>query len=93
MPAKSKTFPELRLIMVSFDHLPDDTQSLMRGACRDISQVRAGAKYRKAISQSNAFRVVSRTENLIVTEFLYRDGQAEPQVRLRFIYELAPGFR
>jgi hypothetical protein len=89
---KSKGLLELRLVMVSLDHLPRQDEGLVRMAQQDISRLKKSAKYRKALSQSNAYRL-RRSDRLIVIEFLQAEPQAEPTVILRFIYELMAPFR
>jgi hypothetical protein len=91
MPSKANTFPEIRVIMISFDLMPRHDAGVMQMARGDVARMKKVTKANNALSRCNAYRV-SRSNAQVRIEFLDMNQPEESRVRLRMIYELAPPF-
>jgi hypothetical protein len=90
--SRPSTFPEIRLMMVSFAYLPPHDAGMMMAARADLSRMKRNIKAGRAVSQSNAYRVY-RSDKIIRVEFLDTEQPEGAQIKLRFVYELIPPFR
>ena len=91
MSSKLHTFPEIRVIMISFDLMPRNDPGVLQMARSDIARMKKMTKAKNALSQCNAARV-SRSNTQIKIEFIDASRPEESRVRMSMIYELAPPF-
>jgi hypothetical protein len=91
MPQKPHTFPELKVMMVSFDMMPRQDEGLVQMVRYDLSRMKGAAKQKRALAGCDAYRVW-RSEKAARIDFLDMSKPEESRTRLRMIYELTPPF-